>query len=128
MTWSADGRTMFWIDTATNVVDAFDFDAAAGSLSNRRTVVTCPRQGASVHGAVGGVPDGMTIDAAGKLWVVLGESGCVVQVRHAACYHATSSASDANAPHLWHAVRPGHRAPGVCCGAPGAAPHGMHIW
>ena len=80
MTWSADGRTMFWIDTATNVVDAFDFDATAGSLSNRRTVVTCPRQGASVHGAVGGVPDGMTIDASGKLWVVLGESGCVVQV------------------------------------------------
>ena len=80
MTWSADGRTMFWIDTATNVVDAFDFDAAAGSVSNRRTVVTCPRQGASVHGAVGGVPDGMTIDASGKLWVVLGESGCVVQV------------------------------------------------
>ena len=128
MTWSADGRTMFWIDTATNVVDAFDLDAAAGSLSNRRTVVTCPRQGASVHGAVGGVPDGMTIDADGKLWVVLGESGCVVQVRHAACYHATSSASDANAPHLWHAVRPGHRAPGVCCGAPGAAPHGVHLW
>jgi sugar lactone lactonase YvrE len=31
--------------------------------------------------AAAGVPDGMTIDAAGKLWVVLGESGCVVQVR-----------------------------------------------
>ena len=54
MAWSADGRTMFWIDSATNKVDAFDFDAGAGALRNRRTAVTCPRQGASVHGAVGG--------------------------------------------------------------------------
>ena len=54
MTWAADGRTMFWIDTFLNRVDAFDFDAHAGALSNRRTVVKCPRQGASVHGAVGG--------------------------------------------------------------------------
>ncbi len=54
MTWSRDGRTMYWIDTYTNKVDAFDFDSAAGKISNRRTVVTCPRQGTSVHGAVGG--------------------------------------------------------------------------
>ena len=79
MTWTADGRTMFWIDSATNNVDAFDFDAANGSLSNRRVVIRCPRQGAGVFGAVAGIPDGMTIDAAGRLWVVLGESGCVVQ-------------------------------------------------
>ena len=84
LTWSADGRTMYWIDTATNAVDAFDFDPAAGSLRNRRTVITCPCQGASVHGAVGGVPDGMTIDSDGKLWVELGESGCVVQARRRA--------------------------------------------
>ena len=97
MTWSADGRTMYWIDTATNAVDAFDFDPAAGALRNRRTVITCPRQGTSVHGAVGGVPDGMTIDSDGKLWVVLGESGCVVQARRAARAHATH-ASDAGTP------------------------------
>ena len=54
MTWSADGTVLFWIDSATNAVDAFDFDAAAGALRNRRTCVVCPRQGASVHGAVGG--------------------------------------------------------------------------
>lgn len=40
-----------------------------------RTLPSKPRP----HGFGAGVPDGMTIDAAGKLWVVLGESGCVVQ-------------------------------------------------
>jgi sugar lactone lactonase YvrE len=54
MAWSRDGRTMFWIDSFLNTVDAFDFDGGAGTLRNRRTVVRCPRQGASVHGAVGG--------------------------------------------------------------------------
>jgi len=70
---------MYWIDSASNAVDAFTFDGASGELSNRRVVVRCPRQGAGVHGSVGGIPDGMTIDASGKLWVVLGESGSVVQ-------------------------------------------------
>ncbi len=37
----------------------------------------------------------MTIDAAGKLWVVLGESGCVVQVR-CRCAHANAK----NASHF----------------------------
>ena len=126
MTWSADGRTMYWIDTATNAVDAFDFDPAAGALSNRRTVVTCPRQGTSVHGAVGGVPDGMTIDSAGKLWVVLGESGCVVQARSCGSrsHHARSDACTL----LSCAVRPRHGAPGVYRGAARAAPNGMHLW
>jgi sugar lactone lactonase YvrE len=63
MTWSADGRTMFWIDSFLNCVDAFDFDGHAGALRNRRTVVKCPRQGAAVHGAVGGacVRDGRAV-------------------------------------------------------------------
>jgi sugar lactone lactonase YvrE len=54
VTWSGDGHTMFWIDSFTNCVDAFDFDGRAGALRNRRTVVKCPRQGAAVHGAVAG--------------------------------------------------------------------------
>lgn len=79
MTWSADGRLFYWIDSATQTVFVFDFDGASGTLSNRRPCIVCPRQGTSVHGAIGGVPDGMTIDAAGKLWIALGESGCVAQ-------------------------------------------------
>jgi sugar lactone lactonase YvrE len=61
--WSADGRTMFYIDTTTSRVDAFDYDDGAGTISGRRPVVQID-QGK-------GFPDGMTIDAEGFLWVAL---------------------------------------------------------
>ena len=61
--WSADGTTMFYIDTPTGRVDAFDYDVSTGSVTGRRTVVTID--------AALGAPDGMTIDSEGGLWVAL---------------------------------------------------------
>ncbi|GIW96007.1 MAG: regucalcin-like protein [Pirellulaceae bacterium] len=63
MAWSMDGRTMYYIDTPTRRVDAFDFDPEAGTISNRRTVLEIPESL--------GKPDGMTIDEEGMLWVAL---------------------------------------------------------
>jgi sugar lactone lactonase YvrE len=63
LAWSADGSTMFYIDSPTQRVDAFDASVATGAIGNRRPVVTIP---ASV-----GLPDGMTIDDDGGLWVAL---------------------------------------------------------
>ncbi len=59
--WSTDQSTMYYIDTPTFKIDAFDFDPGTGSLSNRRTVVKVPEEYQW--------PDGMTIDLEGKLWV-----------------------------------------------------------
>ena len=61
MGWSPDGATMYYIDSPTRKVDAFDFDLAAGAIARRRTVVTIPEGG--------GIPDGMCVDAEGMLWV-----------------------------------------------------------
>jgi len=61
LAWSTDARTMYYIDTPTFEVWAFDFDVAAGALSRRRTAVKVPQEA--------GYPDGMTIDAEGMLWV-----------------------------------------------------------
>ena len=36
--WTADSSTMYYIDTPTLKVDAFDFDAKTGAISNRRQV------------------------------------------------------------------------------------------
>lgn len=59
--WTAEGDVMYYIDTFTRRVDRFDYDAETGRPSNRRTAVTY-REG-------GGVPDGMTIDEEGMIWV-----------------------------------------------------------
>lgn len=65
ITWSLDARTMYYIDTPTLEIAAFDYDPISGQISNRRAVVRI--------GADEGYPDGMTIDAEGMLWVAMWE-------------------------------------------------------
>lgn len=60
LVWSLDGDLVYYVDTPTKRIDAFDFDAGSGSFTNRRAVA---------H--VDGNPDGMTIDTDGFLWVAL---------------------------------------------------------
>jgi sugar lactone lactonase YvrE len=61
--WSPDGGTFYFIDSPTRRVDAFDFDPVTGALENRRPVAAVEIDGA--------VPDGMSVDAEGCLWVAL---------------------------------------------------------
>ncbi len=61
LVWSLDHRTMYYIDTPTREVAAFDYDAETGCIANRRVVIAFP------EGA--GSPDGMAIDARGMLWI-----------------------------------------------------------
>lgn len=59
--WSPDRRTMYYIDSTTHGIDAFDFEISTGALSGRRRLVELPREW--------GLPDGMTVDEEGCLWV-----------------------------------------------------------
>ncbi len=59
--WALDAKTMYYIDTPTQTVAAFDYDVETGEISNCRAAVVVPEDV--------GHPDGMTIDAEGKLWV-----------------------------------------------------------
>jgi sugar lactone lactonase YvrE len=65
--WSPDGSLAYYADTATHRVDVFDYDTGAG-LTGRRQFVTFPDDGN---------PDGLTVDAAGGVWVALYGSGAV---------------------------------------------------
>jgi sugar lactone lactonase YvrE len=63
LAWSLDDRILYYIDTPTRRVDAFDFDAETGGLSRRRVAFALPPSM--------GYPDGMTIDEEGMLWIAL---------------------------------------------------------
>ena len=69
ISWSLDNKTMYYIDTPTLTVQAFDYDNATGAIANPRVVVHFPEGQ--------GWPDGMTIDAEGMLWVALWGGGTV---------------------------------------------------
>lgn len=67
--WSPDGTRMYYIDSPTHRVDVLDFDAGTGRAEGRRPFV-------HIHE---GIPDGLTVDAEGGVWVALWGAG---QVRH----------------------------------------------
>lgn len=66
--WSADGKTVYYIDTPRKEVLAFDYEE--GHLRNMRSVVSTAHLDSS--------PDGMTIDAEGNLWIAFCHGACVV--------------------------------------------------
>jgi sugar lactone lactonase YvrE len=63
--WSPDGKTFFFTDSLTQSVDAFDFDATAGMISGRRSVVRFEQC----------APDGLTVDRHGCLWIAAAAAG-----------------------------------------------------
>jgi len=69
--WTKDSKKMYYIDSPTSRVDAFDFDAETGKLTNRTTAVTIPNGD--------GWPDGMTIDSDDNIWVAHWEGSRVTQ-------------------------------------------------
>jgi sugar lactone lactonase YvrE len=67
--WSPDDRLMYHIDSLASTVYVHDFDAASGSIAGGRPLIQVPAE----HG----VPDGMTVDAEGCLWVAFWGGGAV---------------------------------------------------
>lgn len=61
LAWNIPGNKMYYIDSPTRKVWAFDLDTESGTLSNRRIAISIPESE--------GVPDGMTLDREGMLWI-----------------------------------------------------------
>jgi sugar lactone lactonase YvrE len=61
LAWTTDRKTLYYIDSPTLTVVAYDYDDVSGNISNKRVVINVPKQE--------GFPDGMTIDSEGKLWI-----------------------------------------------------------
>jgi sugar lactone lactonase YvrE len=60
--WSPDNKTMYYIDSPTRKVVAFDYNLGSGEISNKLVVV-------DFAGNELGNPDGMAVDAEGMLWI-----------------------------------------------------------
>ena len=65
--WSPDGATMYLADSHPRVIHAFDFDQDRGTISRGREFVIVAE----------GAPDGLTVDAAGDIWVAVYGGGRV---------------------------------------------------
>jgi sugar lactone lactonase YvrE len=61
--WTDDRRTFYYVDSPSGGVDCFTVDPETGTLSGRRRFAEIP--------PALGVPDGLTIDADGGVWVAI---------------------------------------------------------
>jgi sugar lactone lactonase YvrE len=73
LAFSPDGTTMYAASTPSRKVEAFDVDAASGTLSNRRTFLTL----APGDGHI----DGATVDSDGGYWLAIVAKGAVRRYR-----------------------------------------------
>lgn len=71
--FSPDGETMYFADGARHAVLAFAYDAATGRALGRRQLADTA--------GLGGMPDGATVSADGRLWVAINPGGRIAAYR-----------------------------------------------
>jgi sugar lactone lactonase YvrE len=59
--WNKNETKIFYIDSMSSSVVSFDFDLEKGFIENRKTIIAIDENT--------GIPDGMTIDSEGMLWI-----------------------------------------------------------
>lgn len=63
LAWSGSGDRLYYVDSPLQSIDVMDYDVESGEVSNRKSFVAVPDDV--------GIPDGLTIDAEGCLWLAL---------------------------------------------------------
>lgn len=68
--WNPGGDIFYCADSITKTIHAYDYDAHSGIASNRRYFASTE--------ALGGIPDGATVDTLGRMWMAICRAGKVV--------------------------------------------------
>ena len=84
--WSPDARILYWTDTPSHSIRAWDWNAAENSLERPRVFASWPGKpegwqvGRENNGGYGGRPDGAAVDVDGNYWVSMFEGGRILQL------------------------------------------------
>jgi sugar lactone lactonase YvrE len=70
--WNKDSSKMYFIDSITQSIQVFDYDLNSGSASNPRVLIEFKPEL--------GIPDGMTIDEEGSLWVAMWDGSQILKI------------------------------------------------
>jgi sugar lactone lactonase YvrE len=86
LAWSPDARTLYWADTPTHTIRAWDWNAQSNTLARPRVFAHWPgkpagwQAGMDNNGGYGGRPDGAAVDAQGNYWVAMFEGGRILKL------------------------------------------------
>ena len=90
LAWSPDNRTVYWADTTSHSVRAWDFDARRNTLNAERVFKQWPAKpagwqagtpaGAPHSQGYAGRPDGAAVDVAGNYYVAMYEGAQVIKL------------------------------------------------
>ena len=69
--WSPDRCRMYYVDSVTHCLDVLEHDPESGTLGERRSLVTLPE---------GQLPDGLSVDAEGGIWLAVWGGACVLHL------------------------------------------------
>jgi sugar lactone lactonase YvrE len=80
LAFSPDGRTLYWSDTPSHSVMAYDFDPVQGTMGAARVFATFePKQPGQGLAGYGGRPDGAAVDIEGAYWCAMYEGQRLVR-------------------------------------------------
>jgi sugar lactone lactonase YvrE len=83
LAWSPDGHTLYWSDTGSHLVHAWDWDARSNAMRHHREFHRFEPKPAGWQpgqGGYGGRPDGAAVDAQGHYWCAMFEGGRVLRL------------------------------------------------
>ena len=86
LAWSPDARTMYWADTPTHTVRAWDWIATTSTMTNERVFKQWPGKpagwqfGKDDYQGYGGRPDGAAVDAEGNYYVAMFEGARICKL------------------------------------------------
>lgn len=86
LAWSPDASTLYWTDTASHTIRAWDWNADSNVMTSERVFKIFPgkpagwQPGEAGDDTYGGRPDGAAVDVQGNYWVAMFEGGRVLQI------------------------------------------------